>query len=57
MKIIEELCLNVNCRESWHTHWHPLSVASLAKEKLGQYTITIRVRSVRMKPRGQRART
>jgi len=42
-RVVEELCTS-DSYERAGTHWHPLSVASLAREKVGEYTITVRVR-------------
>ena len=42
-RVVEELCTSDSCRRAG-THWHPLSVARLARERVGQYTITVRVR-------------
>lgn len=49
-RVLEELCTDSNCpRET--THWHPFSVDSFLKERVGQYTITVRVREIMRKNR------
>jgi hypothetical protein len=52
VRILEELCSNDKCSRQT-THWHPFSVAALLKESEGEYTITVRVRTVK-KPRVKR---
>jgi hypothetical protein len=52
-KVVEEMCASDSCPRQ-DQHWHPLSVADLVKEPVGEYTITVRVRSI--KPKGARSK-
>jgi hypothetical protein len=44
MKVVEELCQQSTCKREG-THWHPLTVESLAEEEDGEYALTVRVRT------------
>ena len=47
MKVLEELCNDDTCPASASTHWHPFTGESILKNKPGEYTVTLRVRSVK----------
>ena len=47
-KVLDELCNDTDCGVSG-THWHPFTVESMLAEPVGEYTITVRVRSRRKK--------
>ena len=45
-RVLEELCTRTDCERDG-THWHPFSKASLLCGDDGEYTITVRIRTVR----------
>ncbi len=51
-RVVEELCTRTEC-EIDGTHWHPLSVDALLLSDDGEYTITVRVRTVQQTKRGK----
>ena len=44
-KVVEELCADSACQRGG-AHWHTLDVPTLLKEDDGEYTLTVRVRTV-----------
>ena len=50
-RVVEELCDDAACQRKPDTHWHPLSLESLLALKDGEYSLTVRVRTVGLKPR------
>jgi hypothetical protein len=52
--VVEEFCTDSDCPRE-ETHWHALTIQSLAAEKPGEYTITVRVREIKTK-RARRAK-
>jgi hypothetical protein len=50
--VVEELCKDDSCPKG-PTHWHPLTIASLALEEPGEYDLTVRVRVVHVVKRNR----
>jgi hypothetical protein len=50
MKILEEFCVDPACKRLG-CHWHPLTLDSLLSEDDGEYTLTVRVRTLRSRRR------
>jgi len=46
VKVLEELCSNDKCPRQ-DSHWHPFSIEDFLKESPGEYSVTLRVRTVR----------
>ena len=49
-RVVEELCQESTCKHAG-THWHPLSVESLLAEGDGEYSLTVRIRTLRKRAR------
>ena len=47
-RVVEELCQQEECERDG-THWHPLSIESLLGEEDGEYSLTVRVRTIKRK--------
>jgi hypothetical protein len=45
-RVVEELCDDDACQLKPDTHWHPLSLESLLALKDGEYSLTVRVRTL-----------
>jgi hypothetical protein len=52
-KVLEELCNDSDCTLPG-THWHPFSAASMLKEAVGEYSVTLRVRKLTTRPKAKR---
>jgi hypothetical protein len=51
-RVIEELCMDDACTRE-DSHWHPFDLDAFAREKPGEYTVTLRVREVKTARRRQ----
>ena len=48
-RVVEYLCTNPDCKLK--SQWHPFETETMALEEPGEYTITVRVRTVKEKKR------
>jgi len=48
-RVVEYLCTNPDCKLK--SQWHPFETKTMALEEPGEYTVTLRVRTVKEKKR------